>query len=150
MDNDVLIFIIAGVVFLIFGYIAHRNGEFYLGRVIRFIGPKMYIRRPIPLLTFKLAMGIGGVLAIVTALTELVSADFAKLKDMKLASVVIACGGFLVSVIMEFVLWSGDTPSGDDNYPDDAGRRKNWQARGIDADKPSLSSPLSRSFGESD
>ena len=150
MDNDVLIFIIAGVVFLIFGYIAHRNGEFYLGRVIRFIGPKMYIRRPIPLLTFKLAMGIGGVLAIVTALTELVSADFANLKDMKLASVVIAFGGFLVSVIMEFVLWSGNTPSGDDNYPDDAGRRKNWQARGIDADKPSLALQLSRLFDATD
>ena len=39
MDDDVLIFIVAGAVFLVMGLMGLRNKQVYLGRVIRFVGP---------------------------------------------------------------------------------------------------------------
>ena len=79
----------------------------------------MVMKARIPVLIYGIGMSVGGVLAILTGLTESISPDFAALEQMKPASVILAFGGFVVSVLLELFYYSSNLPPYDDVDPQD-------------------------------
>ena len=108
MNSNPLIFLVGGAIILVMGLIGLRNKQVYLGRLFRFVGPKMVMRGRIPVLIYGIGLSVGGALVILTGIAELESVDFAALETIKPVSVVLPLASFLVSVVWEFYYYVND------------------------------------------
>ncbi len=119
MNDNPIIFIIGGALFLFLGVSALRDGEVYLGRLIRFIGPKLVLRSRIAVLIFGVSFSIAGVAALVSALGIIFSPGSDLVNQVMPIALYTLIGGFVGSCVVELIFYSANLPPYDDVDPQD-------------------------------
>lgn len=123
MNDNPLIFIIGGAVFLFLGVSALRDGEVYLGRLIRFIGPKLVLRTRIAVLIWGLGFSIAGVASLVSALGILFSPESDLVNQIMPIALYTCIGGFAGACVVELIFYASNLPPYDDVDPQDVADR---------------------------
>ncbi|MYD09820.1 MAG: hypothetical protein F4X02_07220 [Chloroflexi bacterium] len=119
MNDNPLIFIVGGALFLFLGLNGLRKGEIYLGRLVRFIGPRMVLKSRIAVLIFGVGFSIGGVVSLLSGLGVLLSPQ-SDIVDQIMPIAFVALGvGFIGSIAVELFLYASSMPPYDDVDPQD-------------------------------
>ncbi len=108
MNDNPLIFIIGGALFLFLGVSALRDGEVYLGRLIRFIGPKLVLRTRLAVLIWGVGFSIAGVASLVSALGIIFSPDSNLVDQIMPIALYGLIGGFAAAVVVELVFYASN------------------------------------------
>lgn len=123
MNDNPLIFIIGGALFLFLGVSALRDGEVYLGRLIRFIGPKLVLRSRPAVLIWGVGFSIAGAASLVSALGIILSPQSGLVDQIMPIALYGLIGGFAVSVVVELVFYASNLGPYADVDPQDVADR---------------------------
>ena len=123
MNDNPLIFLIGGAIFLFIGLNGLRNREVYLGRLIRFIGPKLVLKGRLSVLMYGVLISAAGVLAILSGIGILISPESDLVDQIMPLAVYAFLGGFFGSMVVEFIYFSANLPPYNDTDPEEVSDR---------------------------
>lgn len=126
MSNSPLIFFIGGAIFLFLGLRGLYEKQVYLGRLIRFIGPKLVLKARISVLLYGVLLSAGGVLCLIMGIARITDPQSPLVDQVGPYAVYALLGGFFGSMAVELIYYSSSMgPYGDvdpeeyaDNYRD--------------------------------
>lgn len=119
MSDSPLIFFIGAAVFLFMGLMGLRDKQVYLGRLIRFIGPKLVLRARISVLVYGVLLSASGVLALIMGLAKVADAESALVDQIGPYAVFAFLGGFFGSMVIELIYYSSNMGPYADVDPED-------------------------------
>jgi len=126
MSNSPLIFLIGGAIFLFLGLRGLHEKQVYLGRLIRFIGPKLVLKARISVLLYGLLLSAGGVLCLIMGVAKLTDPESALINQIGPFAVYALLGGFFGSMVVEMIYYSSNMgPYGDVDPEDYADNYRN-------------------------
>ncbi|MCY4060911.1 MAG: hypothetical protein OXG53_00940 [Chloroflexi bacterium] len=122
MSNSPLIFLIGGAVLLFLGLRGLHEKQVYLGRLIRFIGPKLVLRARLSVLLYGVLLSAGGVLCLIMGIAKLTDPESTLVDQIGPFAVYAFLGGFFGSMVVELIYYSSNMgPYGDIDPEDYAG-----------------------------
>jgi len=114
MGTNPLILLIGGALMLILGLKSLRDRQVYLGRLIRFIGPKLYLRGRVSVLVYGILLSLGGVLAMFMSVVTLENPESDMIEKIGPYAVFALFAGFFGSMIVEYIYHSAGWPPYDE------------------------------------
>ena len=111
MNEEALLFLVAGAFFLFMGVMGLIRKQVYLGRLIRFIGPKLVMKGKVSVLIYGILVSAAGVLVIAMGIAELTSGpDAALVGQIGPFAAYALLGGFIGSIVVEMIYFSSGWP----------------------------------------
>lgn len=117
-DSPLVFFLIAGL-FLLIGLSGLRSEEIYLGRLIRFVGPKLVLRARLSVLIHGVLISLAGVMAVVVAIAKIFDPETALVNQVMPLSLIVFGAGFFGSMVVELIYYSTNTGPYADVDPED-------------------------------
>ena len=114
MGTNPLIFLLGGALLVFLGLRSLRDRQVYLGRLIRFIGPKFLLKGRISVLVYGILLGVSGVLAIIISVATLENPDSDLIDQIGPYVVFAMFAGFFGSLVIEYIYHSAGWPPYDE------------------------------------
>lgn len=122
-DSPLVFFLFAGVCLLL-GVSALRSKEVYLGRLIRFVGPKLVLRTRIAVLIHGALITAAGVMALVVAIAKVFDSETALVDQIMPPAFLVFGVGFFGSMIVELFFYASGMGPYDYGGPEDFGDKQ--------------------------
>ena len=117
MSDSPLIFFIGAAVFLFMGLTGLRDKQVYLGRLIRFVGPKLVLRARISVLIYSVLISAAGVMALIVAIAKLFDPATALVDQIMPPAFLVFGLGFFGSMAVELFYYASNMGPYDDIDP---------------------------------
>jgi len=114
MGTNPLILLCFGALIVLVGLRALRIKQVYLGRLIRFIGPKLYLKATISVWVYGGLLTVGGALTILMSVVTLENAESDLIDQIGPFVVLLLLAGFFGSMVVEFIHYKAGWPPYDD------------------------------------
>ncbi len=119
MSNSPLIFLIGGVILLFLGIRGLYEKQVYLGRLIRFVGPKLVLKARISVLVYGVLLSVGGVLCLIMGIARITDPQSALVDQIGPFAVYAFLGGFFGSMVVELIYYASNMGPYGDVDPED-------------------------------
>lgn len=93
--------------------------QVYLGRLIRFIGPKLVLKARLSVLLYGILLSAGGVLVLIMGIARVADSESALVDQIGPFAVYALLGGFFGSMVVEMIYYSSNMGPYDDVDPED-------------------------------
>lgn len=114
MGTNPLILLCIGALIVFVGLRALRIRQVYLGRLIRFIGPKLYLKAITSVWVYGGSLTVGGALTIVLSVVTLENAESDLIDQIGPYVVLLLLAGFFGSMVIEYIHYRAGWPPYDD------------------------------------
>lgn len=114
MGTNPLILLCGGALLILLGLRALRNKQVYLGRLIRFIGPKLFLKGKVSVWVYGALLSVSGALTMVMSVVTLENPESDLIEQVGPYVVVLLFAGFFGSMVVEFIYYKAGWPPYDD------------------------------------
>ena len=110
MGTNPLILLCGGALLVLVGLRALRKKQVYLGRLIRFVGPKLFLRAKISVWVYGVVLTAGGALTILMSVVTLENPESDLIEQIGPFVVFMLLAGFFGSMVVEFIHYKAGWP----------------------------------------